>query len=84
MGLIYMIYAIATNYDTMQLSKCRVRYNGELRFKIKVQNLISLKATHWEFPLNAILLQRQCKCITQKQCKNVRHLSRKPFIELQK
>ena len=46
MGLIYMIYAIATIYDTMQLSKCRVRYDGGLRFKIKVQNLISLKATH--------------------------------------
>ena len=84
MGLIYMIYAFATNYDTMQLSKCRIRYNGGLRFETKVQNLISIKATHWEFPLNAILLERQCKCITQKQCKKVRDLSCKPFIELQK
>ena len=46
MGLIYMIYAFATNDDNMQLSKCKVRYNGGLRL-IKVQNLISLKATHW-------------------------------------
>ena len=46
MGLIYMIYAFVTNYDTMQLSKCRVRYNGGLRFKIQVQNLISLKTTN--------------------------------------
>ena len=45
MGLIYTIHAFATNDDTMQLSKCRVRYNGGLRFKIKVQNLILLKAT---------------------------------------
>ena len=35
MGLIYLIYAFATSYDAMQLSKCRVRYNGGLRFENK-------------------------------------------------
>ena len=76
-----MIHAFATYYDKMQLLKCRVRYNDGLWFKTKLQNLICIKVTNWEFPLKGHLITAPMQMYRLNTMqKKVRHLCHVSFL----
>ena len=80
-----MIHAFSTNYDIMQLLKCRVRYNGGVQFRIKLQTSISIKVTHWEFQLKGHFIIAPMQMYRPKTMqKRSSLLLCQPFIELQK
>ena len=77
-----MIHAFAINYDTMQLLKCMVRYYGGLRFKIKGQNLFSIKVTRYKQPTKRPFHYTASADKTPQN--NAKSSSRTTCIELQK